>query len=128
MFKNKKLTCDTNLLDCRPVREVEYTENSAGQVVLLRPRFMSGPLARWIQPRLKAPNVKVALDPIGSFVWQRCDGERSVGEILEEMKATLTEGESDAPLENPTGRLRLFLQQLVQGGMLRLEPPAGSPR
>jgi hypothetical protein len=57
---------------------------------------MKGLFARWIQPRLRRPHVRITLDKIGSFVWKRCDGQTTVGDILAEMDARLTERDAAA--------------------------------
>lgn len=140
--KETKEQSDAKLLDCRPIRLVEHEQTESGLVVLLRPRFAKGLAARLIQPRLKRPHIRITLDRIGSFVWKRCDGEKTVREILEEMEDSLGQGAQKSGAETQRDdtknsekkvnraetvkapeRLRLFLNQLVQNRMLRLDPP-----
>lgn len=87
-------------------------------VVVLRPRYMSGPLARWLQPRLRKPNFRVRLDAIGSFVWQQCDGVRTVSQLVVAM-----EQHFGKKVEPALPRLRLFLGEMERGKMIRLIPP-----
>ncbi len=108
---------DDDLLGCRPERAVE-AELDGERVVLLRPRFRRGPLAWWLQPLLKRPHLKVHLDEVGSFIWSRCDGETTVGELIRAMEEHF--GERVAPAE---ARLRLFLSQLQRGELIRLRLP-----
>jgi len=131
--KNETHSSKLNLLECRPVRQVQYELAPSGIIVLLRPRFTSGLLARWLQPRLKRPYVKITLDRIGSFVWTRCDGDKTVEEILEEMKASFGEERAmdpngkkkghdpDRDMEHAPERLRLFLLHLKQNEMITFE-------
>jgi len=98
-----------------------YPEQAVGSeldgelVVLLRPRFTHGPLAWWLQPRLRNPFLRVRLDALGSFVWARCDGRTTVVEILRQMETEL--GGTQLQLER---RLLVFLRQLERGEMVRL--------
>jgi hypothetical protein len=84
---------------------------------------MKGPLARIVQPRLRRPFVRITLDEIGAFVWERCDGSKTVGEIVEEMEAHFADEQTGEPMENAVERMQLFLQQLVTGGMVDLMYP-----
>ncbi|MBD3424649.1 MAG: PqqD family peptide modification chaperone [Candidatus Latescibacteria bacterium] len=98
---------EINLLDLVPRRNVDYETGGNGMVTLLTPRFRNKLLLRHLQPRLKRPHFKVDLDEFGSFVWLRCDGEKSTGEIAEDMRAEF--GEKAEPLLE---RLKLFFGQL----------------
>jgi hypothetical protein len=103
-----------DLLDLYPERAVD-SELDGDSVVVLRPRFMSGPLARWLQPRLRRPHFRVHLDELGSFVWNRCDGRTTVGEIATEMEQHFGD-----QAEQAMQRLQRFLAELQRGKMIRL--------
>lgn len=107
-----------NLLDCVPSRLVGATVGDDGKVTVLRPRFIKGPLARWLQPRLKSKHFHVQLDEIGSFVWQRIDGQATVADIVEAMEDHF--GDKVAPAID---RLDMFLRELRRGKMLEITPP-----
>lgn len=105
---------------CRPTTLVAAEETQDGLVVLLRPRFIAGPLARWLQPRLRRPHLRVKLDELGSFVWKRCDGRTTVGQIALALEEAFTAShQADKAME----RIALFLRELERGGMIRLELP-----
>lgn len=110
------------LLRSRPLRLVD-AEQDGERYVLLRPRFLRGLLARWLQPVLRRPYFRVHLDEIGSFVWARCDGETTVAELAGAM-----EEHFGARVSPALERLRLFLDQLQRGSMVRLHPPADALR
>ena len=95
-----------------PLRLVEADEGEDDRVTLLRPKFLRGPLARWLQPKLRKPYYRVHLDEIGSRSWRLIDGERAVSEIVE-----LLQDEFDQ--EDMTDRLDMFLRELEAGGMIR---------
>ena len=104
-----------NLLDLKPVRLVDSERTDEGRVVLLKPKFARGPLAKLLQPRLKRPFYKIHLDEIGSFVWDRIDGETTVGAVADAAVAHF--GEKIEPVH---GRLRTFLMQMERGGLIKI--------
>jgi hypothetical protein len=96
-----------NLYALKPLRLVEWESDEHGRVTILIPKFSKGPLARWLQPRLRRPIFRIKLDEYGSFVWLNSDGKKDVRQIGEEMKARF--GEVAEPVYDRIGR---FLQQL----------------
>ena len=106
-----------NLLACRPVRQVD-SEEEDGQVVVLRPRFLRGPFAWWLQPRLKRPHFRVKLDAMGSFIWRRMDGETTVQQLAEAM-----EQEFGGDAAKAVERIEMFLGELARGEMVGMIVP-----
>ncbi len=104
------------LRGCRPEHAIG-SEMAGDLVVLLRPRFVSGPLAWWLQPHLRRPYFRVRLDAVGSFIWNRCDGQTTVGQI-----ATGLEERFGDEVKPAMDRLRIFLRQLQDGQMIRVSP------
>lgn len=102
-----------------PVWSAEWYEKD-NRVVVVRPRVGRSWLSpsRWFaavfEPR------RWRLDELGSFCWRRLDGERTVGELADELRAEY--GETVEPAEERVGR---FLHVLVREGMAR---PPGSER
>jgi len=96
-----------NLLELVPVRTISWEKSQEDLVVLLKPKFRHPLLVKNLLPRLKRPHYKIKLDSVGSFVWEQCDGNRSVKELAENMKERF--GEDVEPLYD---RLTLFLQSL----------------
>jgi len=105
--KGEKQQKTINLLKLVPVRNIKWNKNDEGLVVLLKPKIKNPFFAKHILPRLKHPYYKIRLDSVGSFIWERCDGQRAVQEVAEDMKAKF--GEQVEPLYD---RLNLFLQSL----------------
>ena len=101
---------------CCPLQAVGF-EQEGDRITLLRPRFMRGPLAWWLQPRLRRPFFHVRLDPLGSFVWQRCDGRTSIACIAD----SLEEHFKDQP--QLLHRVVLFVRELERGKMIHVLAP-----
>lgn len=87
--------------------------------VLLVPRFRKGPLAKWLQPKLRRPHMRVKLDKIGSFVWKRVDGSTSFTTIVGKMREEF--GESIEPAED---RLIKFFSILQKDKFVELYVPS----
>lgn len=96
-----------NLLELVPVRTISWEKTQEGLVVLLKPKFRLPFLVKHLLPHLKKPHYRIKLDSIGSFVWEQCEGDRSVKELAEGMSREF--GESVEPLLD---RLTFFLQNL----------------
>ena len=109
---------DLELDRFRVKRMVDHEVTDEDLVVVLRPRFLSGPLAWWLQPRLSKPHFHVRLDAIGTFVWRLCDGETTVDQMVEAME--LHFGQDVKPA---LPRLKLFLGEMERGKMVQLIPP-----
>ncbi|MBM4275621.1 MAG: PqqD family protein [Deltaproteobacteria bacterium] len=58
------------------------------------------------------------LNPVGTFIWERCDGRHSV----EEIAASLTE-EYQVDMETATRDCRKFIDELVEQGILQWGEP-----
>jgi hypothetical protein len=106
--------------DLRPRRACPFEEEDE-QIVLLRPRYGRGRLGRWVERRLGSRPLRLRLDEVGSFVWGRCDGDRKVAAISEDLR--LEFGERIEPAEE---RLVLFLTGLLRNGCISVatEEPA----
>jgi hypothetical protein len=97
----------------RPVRRLDWREGDDGRVEVLRPKFGTGPVGRWISSRLQRPDLAIKLDETGSFVWKLCDG----GHAVEEIAAALEkDGGTEARDVRP--RLATFLDQMSRRGMI----------
>ena len=111
--RNKALQ-EVNLLDLIPERIVEHEVGDDNLVTLLAPRFKSGILRKWLQPRLKRPFLKIKLDEIGSAVWLLCDGKRTVKDIAQPLQERFRDS-----IEPCYDRLGVFLRQLEGARFIR---------
>jgi hypothetical protein len=99
-----------DFLSLQPEHCVEYQEDATeGRVVLLVPRFRSGLLARWLQPRLRPERAhfRVTLEDRGSWIWRQCDGQRTVGEMVADFNTAFPD-----ETEQVAERVCQFLYQL----------------
>ncbi len=99
-------------------RMIEWEDGPDGGVVLLVPRFRRGPLAKWLQPKLKRPYMRVKLDEIGTFAWRRMDGSIQFHVIVDDMKKEF--GEKVEPADE---RLKKFMTILYKDKFIKLEAP-----
>src|SRR4030042_2354463 len=77
-----------NLLDFVPVPVVEWERNPDG-TIYLKPLKSRSKFIRSILGHMgKNPYFCIQLDDIGSFIWEKCDGSRSVIEIGQCLSAT----------------------------------------
>jgi len=98
---------EINLLELIPVQNIAWEKNEKELIVLLKPKFKHPFLQKNILPRLKNPYFRIKLDKIGSFIWEYCDGKKTVKELGEKLKEKF--GDDVEPLYD---RLALFLQNL----------------
>jgi hypothetical protein len=104
-----------NLLDLKPLRNLAWETCENGLIVLLVPKFKNRYLVKWLVPHLAKPNFRVKLDAFGSFVWSHCDGNTTIAEMGEKMRAKF--GETVEPLYD---RIAQFIQKLEREKFLRL--------
>lgn len=98
---------EVNLLDFIPVWNINWEKNEERLIVLLKPKFKNPLLKKHILPHIKRPFYKIKLDAEGSFLWQLCDGNRTVREIGRLLHCEF--GEKVEPLYD---RMALFLRSL----------------
>ncbi len=89
-------------------RDFSWTVDDKNVVHITVPKF-HGRLGKKFCKVLRRPDTFQAdMDILGSFIWQRCDGKRSVAEILNELK------ERFANEKNIDQRFFYFLVQMRQ--------------
>ncbi|MFO8007414.1 MAG: PqqD family protein [Candidatus Brocadiia bacterium] len=121
LFRRKKddlpdLTRDESL-DARPVlnRLVKLERSEDGHAILQIPRRDSG-LARLVAKVFRmSPYRQLALDEIGTFVVELCDGEHTVRQIVDKLAETYTLNRREAELS-----LGEFLRMLARRSLIGL--------
>jgi len=112
-----------DVLRSLPVRNslVKWTKEESGEVSLVIPVAQKKHLqllVRW----MKLPDKRVvSLDEVGSYVWERCDGQTSFERIAEELaeRFRLTRREAEASLAE-------FLRILGRRGMIGIVIPGAA--
>ncbi len=104
-----------NLLDLRPVRTADWSEDAEGRVVVERSppaaRGLAG-LRERLDHWLATPRVR--LDETGSFAWKRFDGERTVRDVVAAVRERF--GAGAEPVEE---RLGSFVRLLRRERLVR---------
>jgi hypothetical protein len=96
-----------NLLQLIPDQNILSEKTNDGLFILLKPKYRHPWMVKHFLPRLKNPHYKIKLDEIGSFIWELCDGRKTVKEIGGRLKEKF--GEKVEPLYE---RLGAFFQNL----------------
>jgi len=109
------MAVDLNFLKARPKRRMGWEEDAEGRVVVLRPKLGSGRLGRWIASHFGNPWYRIRLDEIGTLVWNLCDGDTSLSEIIQQMRQHF--GNQIEPAEK---RLYQFIRQLHRSRLITL--------
>ena len=113
MWFRKKADRDFDLGNLIPVKAVGDEIDENGNIIVLRPKFVHGPLAWWLQHRLKRPYFRVHLDKIGSYVWNLIDGNNTINDIAKQLEQKF--GKEVFPAKK---RVELFMKQLKSGDMI----------
>lgn len=104
-----------NLLDLKPKRNLRWESREDGLVTLIVPKFSNRFVVKWFVPLLARPNIRVKLDALGSFVWNKCDGATSVEQIAHDMAIAF-----DEPVERLYERIGLFLSRLAKDNFVEM--------
>ncbi|MGM0612695.1 MAG: PqqD family protein [Bacteroidota bacterium] len=85
IFQRRKILKNENGLELIPIRRHEHEMDEEGKVKLVVPKFNK----KWMQKFFIAPagkkTVNIQLDEMGSAVWLRIDGEKTVEKIAGEL-------------------------------------------
>jgi Coenzyme PQQ synthesis protein D (PqqD) len=110
---------DAQLMTCLPEAAVDSeTDEETGHTILRKPRYGQTWLGRLLTRRLAKPWVHIHLDDLGTWIWQRLDGEHSLADLAVEMRQAFPDE------KKPDQRLIMFVRQLVGTGLMRIRLPA----
>ena len=86
-----------------------------GQTILLQPRFSTGLLGRFLQPRLTETKkfIRIPLEERGSFLWGLIDGKMTVGDMTEAFRREFPAENNQVP-----ERVATYLYQMVDNGLI----------
>lgn len=99
-----------NLLDLIPKRLQQWEKGENNKIVILIPKLRGKRLGKWLLLKLKRPYYKVKLDDFGSFIWEQCDGNKTVQQIALNLRERF--GQQVEPVFE---RVCLFFEKLDKG-------------
>jgi hypothetical protein len=82
---NKGKLQPLNLFELRPKRLYSSEFAEKGRIVVIVPKPQKK-LFNWFMPKKDEIDERIKLDLLGSFVWNNCDGIKTVKDIAERMK------------------------------------------
>lgn len=103
-----------SLEDYYPVKSCRYEIND-GIVTLFYKDPKPSLILKLFFKKLAAKELKFDLDDVGAFIWNLCDGNHQVKEIIEKVKSEF--GDKVEPASN---RVDLFMRQLRKGNFIKL--------
>lgn len=105
--KEKKILTNVSALELIPVVKHGHKINEDGNVVILIPKFKSEKFARWFIPKRKSIYYSVKLDKIGTEVYLRIDGSKTLAEIC-----SLINQNNENPIESLEQRASAFISNM----------------
>lgn len=105
-----------DMLDLVPQAQVATApDSSPDRIILLQPRYAGPVWGRILQPLLPEDKkfVRVPLDPRGSLIWSRIDGETTIRSMAEGW-----EGRFPEDAEHVHHRICLFLARMRELGFI----------
>lgn len=106
LFRRRKIFKKLNYLDATPVIKSDYKTDENGIVTIIVPKFKSNKFTKLLLHQRKR-FFRIALDEIGSVVWQQIDGHNNVNDICKKSLEIL--GDKIHPVEQ---RITKFLTML----------------
>ena len=104
--KNRLPTVNEFLLYKPRHLNFEWNTNTENLVEIKVPKFRSS-IGKSLCNVIKKENYFIAkLDKLGTFIWQNCDGNKTIGDILKLLKSNFPDE------KNIDQRLFLFIQQM----------------
>jgi hypothetical protein len=113
MKKGKSQVFD--LLELKPRRLYSSEFAEKGRIVILVPQ-QQNKFAQWFMPNKNKINDRIKLDILGSFVWNNCDGNKTVRDIAEQMKQEY--GKYAEPIDE---RVNNYINQLSSNNLIDID-------
>jgi hypothetical protein len=101
-----------------PAQAVDHElSTDSSTIVLLLPRFASGILGRFVQPRLPAKKklIRIPLEKRGQWLWENMDGVRTIGDLVPGFADKFPNDQEQVPI-----RLAAFLYRMEENGFIHL--------
>ena len=118
-YRDGEVMNKNDILGRRPCRtdndEVKWTYEDEIVVITYPKKF--GKMEKWLQKRIGGPEVvRRPLDKFSSYIWEMCDGENSVADVVHKFDEKFGEEVAPAP-----DRVRIFLETLLELNLIDLK-------
>jgi hypothetical protein len=104
-----------DLSELKPIRLYSSELAEKGKIVILVPQ-RKNKFVEWLMPNKTRINDRIKLDILGSFVWNNCNGKKTVKDIAEQMKKEY--GDYAEPV---TDRVNNYIGQLKSNNLIDIE-------
>ena len=105
-----------NRKPCRTDNEEVKWFHEDGIVVITYPKKF-GKMEKWLQSRIGGPEeVRRPLDKFSSYIWEMCDGENTVADVVHKFDEKFGEEVAPAP-----DRVQIFLETLLGLNLIELK-------
>ena len=96
--------------------EISYIYENKKVVIIYPKKF--GKIEKWVKDRIGGPKeMRRPLDKFTTFIWEKCDGDHSLAEIISDFDNQF--GEEVAPADQ---RVQKFIKQLLELNLITLKP------
>ena len=86
------------------------------KIVIIYPKRF-GKIEKWVRDRIGGPKeMRRPLDKFTTFIWEKCDGDHNIAEIISEFDRRF--GEEVAPADQ---RVQKFIKQLLELNLITLD-------
>ena len=95
--------------------EIRYIYENKKVVIIYPKKF--GKIEKWIRDKIGGPKkMRRPLDKFTTFIWEKCDGNHNIAEIISEFDNRF--GEEVAPADQ---RVLKFIKQLLELNLITLD-------
>ena len=95
--------------------EISYIYENKKVVIIYPKKF--GKIEKWVRDRIGGPKeMRRPLDKFTTFIWEKCDGNHNIVEIISEFDNRF--GEEVAPADQ---RVLKFIKQLLELNLITLD-------
>ena len=95
--------------------EIRYIYENKKVVIIYPKKF--GKIEKWVRDRIGGPKeMRRPLDKFTTFIWEKCDGNHNIVEIISEFDNRF--GEEVAPADQ---RVLKFIKQLLELNLITLD-------
>jgi len=117
--RDGKVVSKNDILGRKPYRtdneEVKWFYEDKIVVITYPKKF--GKMEKWLQNRIGGPEeVRRPLDKFSSYIWEMCDGENSVADVVRKFDEKFGEEVAPAP-----DRVQIFLETLLGLNLIELK-------